>query len=76
VAARRGIHVASLVADSLVVAETGPDDDVVEAAERHVLAAPSLEARQDAVRCPQCGEAVPVDAVTSHEHFTMVETKT
>ena len=76
VAARRRIHVASLVADSLVVADTSGDEHVVAAAEQHVLAGPGLEARRDVVRCPACGEEVPVDQVTEHEHFTMVETPT
>ena len=63
VAAKRGIHVPSLVADALVV-EKATDEHVLEDAVEHeaVLA--------DVITCPTCGEHVPLEQALHHEHFT------
>lgn len=58
VAARNDIHVPSLVADSL---QTG--DDV------ELTTTDVDEPDGESIRCPACGEDVPVARVTEHEHF-------
>ena len=71
VARRRGIVVPSLVADQLVVeAEEAAEADAV------VGAAATVDeiARAGVIRCPECGEAVALDAALEHEHFTAVPT--
>lgn len=61
VAARNGIHVPSLVADSL---QTGEQLSMETAA-----AGPADDDEVETIRCPACGDEVPVTHVTEHEHF-------
>jgi branched-chain amino acid transport system permease protein len=63
VAARRGIHVPSLVADALVV-ETAEDEHVLEDAVEHEAAAP------ETIICPTCGERFTLEQALGHDHFT------
>ena len=58
VADRNGIHVPSLVADSLQSEdETAPE-----------LGSPTTE---DVIACPACGEQMPLEAAARHEHFAI-----
>ena len=71
VAARNGIHVPSLVADSLVRAEE-PDhviEDAEAAAELHQVAE-RLDDR-NVIGCPICGARVPIARSREHEHFAV-----
>jgi branched-chain amino acid transport system permease protein len=73
VAKRHGVHVPSLVADSLVTAEEQPQD-VIAGAEHAVHAAELLEGLDpleslDLIGCPVCGANVPVAEAKDHEHF-------
>jgi branched-chain amino acid transport system permease protein len=67
VANRHGIVVASLVADSLVdEKESKAGDHLVAVAAEH---AEHPELPAGLIRCPQCGERIPVDDADQHEHF-------
>lgn len=61
-AKRNGIHVPSLVADSLVVDEA--DQAVGEAAEGPEPVDPNT------LRCPVCGERIPLEEAPDHPHFS------
>ena len=70
VAARRGIHVPSLVADSLQLEEERRRaDELVTAAEQHIEREEELAAVGGLIRCPACGERVPVAEAAGHAHF-------
>src|SRR5205814_726866 len=73
VAARRGIHVPSLVADSLVRDSEAADVSLI-AAEEHLLETARLEASEDVIACPACGALVPIADARDHEHFVPVTT--
>ena len=68
VAKRHAIHVPSLVADSLVTKDDQPDDVIAQA--EHTIEA-GIEHLDDepVIRCPACGEDVPVARARDHEHF-------
>lgn len=67
VAAKEGIHVPSLIADSLQ--ETAAADaHVVEGAEHHADVSEAVAA-VELVGCPLCGARIPVHEVQLHEHF-------
>jgi branched-chain amino acid transport system permease protein len=68
VAARNGIHVPSLVADSLQADEPEEASHIISDAERHVEAA---EQMAEVIACPACHELVPVSEVHAHEHFAV-----
>lgn len=72
VAARNGVHVASLVADSLVDADkTSAGDHLVTVATEHVE-----HVEDDAIEvigCPACGVVLPVGDAAAHEHFQVVD---
>ncbi|HVF75658.1 MAG TPA: ABC transporter permease [Acidimicrobiales bacterium] len=73
VAARRGIHVPSLVADSLEeqgrpVSGTDPDL-LTEVGEEVGAGRALLELPDSVIICPACEEHVPVERVATHEHF-------
>jgi ABC-type branched-subunit amino acid transport system permease subunit len=63
IAARHGLIVPSLVADSLVVETSATEHVVAEAAEEHDLVeVPTLA-------CPECGEVVVLENALLHPHF-------
>jgi branched-chain amino acid transport system permease protein len=66
VAAREGIHVPSLVADSLVEDDSAHDHALTEA-EHHIEEAEGAPA--GSIRCPVCARLVPLDDAPEHEHF-------
>ena len=73
VAARRGIHVPSLVADSLEeqgepVSGTDPEL-LTEVGEEVGAGRALLELPDTVIICPACEEHVPIDRVATHEHF-------
>ena len=68
VAARHGIHVPSLVADSLVQDSEAADDSLM-AAEEHLLETARLEQSDDVITCPACGALVALVDARHHEHF-------
>lgn len=68
VAASRGIHVPSLVADSLVLDSEEADESLVQA-EEHMLETARLEQSDDVIACPACGVLVPLVSARDHEHF-------
>ncbi len=72
VAAKRGIHVPSLVADAMVRDSEAADESVV-AAEEHLLETARLEESEDVIACPACGVLIPVTEATEHEHFAPAE---
>ncbi len=61
VAARNGIHVPSLVADSLQTGE--------ELSMEMVVAGADASEDIETIRCPACGDEIPLTEVTEHEHF-------
>jgi hypothetical protein len=71
VAAKEGIHVPSLIADSLQEVAAA-DEGVVAGAEHHVE---ELEAmvHVELVGCPLCGARIPVHEVSLHEHFRVTD---
>ena len=69
-AKRNGIHVPSLVADSLVTKEDQPDD-IIERAEHTIEVGIEHLDDEPLVRCPACEEAIPLSAVRDHEHFQL-----
>jgi hypothetical protein len=73
VAARHGIHVPSLVADSLVQDSEAADDSLM-AAEEHLLETARLEQSDDVIACPACGLLVPLVDARLHEHFVPLVT--
>ena len=73
VAARHGIHVPSLVADSLVQDSEEADDSLM-AAEEHLLETARLEQSDDVITCPACGALVPLVDARHHEHFVPLAT--
>jgi hypothetical protein len=73
VAARHGIHVPSLVADSLVQDSEEADDSLM-AAEEHLLETARLEQSDDVITCPACGAYVPILQARDHEHFVPMHT--
>jgi branched-chain amino acid transport system permease protein len=64
VAKRNGVHVPSLVADSLVTTGATDEHAISEAAD-HEAAPP------DVIRCPQCDALVAMADVMQHEHFAL-----
>ncbi|HYD10815.1 MAG TPA: ABC transporter permease [Acidimicrobiales bacterium] len=66
-ARRNGIHVPSLLADSLVVETAATDHALTDAVERIDEAETPPEGEH--VRCPVCRRLVAVADVTEHEHF-------
>jgi branched-chain amino acid transport system permease protein len=68
VAAKHGIPVPSLVADSLVQDSEAADDSLM-AAEEHLLETARLEQSGDVIACPACGALVPIVDARDHEHF-------
>jgi branched-chain amino acid transport system permease protein len=72
-AARNGIHVPSLVADSLVQDSEEADDSLM-AAEEHLLETARLEQSDDVIVCPACGALVPLVDARNHEHFAPLTT--
>jgi branched-chain amino acid transport system permease protein len=85
VADRQGIVVPSLVADTMTTSQDEPD--VLEGAPVHDAFAPLATGSVGAIRtagntnghgaavvCPVCQAAVPLDEVTDHEHFAVVDT--
>ena len=70
VAARNGIHVPSLVADSLVGADEQPAH-VIEEAEHAVELHEEAEKLDESqvLGCPICGARVPLARAREHEHF-------
>jgi branched-chain amino acid transport system permease protein len=73
VAARHGLHVPSLVSDSLVLDSEEADDSLV-AAEEHLLETAKLEQSDDVIVCPACGSFVRLVDARHHEHFTPLHT--
>lgn len=70
VAARKGIHVPSLVADSLQESAVDSDRELLaEVGEEVDDGRRLLEPVGGVVVCPQCDEHVTVDRVLEHEHF-------
>jgi branched-chain amino acid transport system permease protein len=72
VARRHNIHVPSLLADSRVedeqrVAEEHAITAAVETSE--IIAAVDDRRLEGVIRCPACGESVPIDEAENHEHF-------
>jgi branched-chain amino acid transport system permease protein len=67
VAAREGIHVPSLVADSLVEDDSAHDHALTEA--EHHMEEGDAAAASGMIRCPVCEELVPLDDAPEHEHF-------
>lgn len=74
VAAKHGIHVPSLVADSL----QEEDDTIIDAADHQVALAhgdghlpDQIGDVPDLVACPQCGAQLPADEVHLHKHFAV-----
>jgi hypothetical protein len=73
IASRRGIHVPSLLADSLVVVEATEDEEhIIEAAEQHVVEGPAT-VTVDLIGCPVCGARLPVHEAGLHEHFAVAD---
>jgi branched-chain amino acid transport system permease protein len=73
IASRRGIHVPSLLADSLVVVEaTEAEEHIIEAAEQHVVEGPTT-VTVDLIGCPVCGARLPVHEAGMHEHFAVAD---
>jgi len=73
VAARHGIHVPSLVADSRLEEEQrAAADHLISAAEEHAEQEEELVASGALIGCPACGERVPVDEAQLHEHFALM----
>ncbi len=75
VALKRNIHVPSLIADSLVEEqEHEAADHAIAAAATTVEIAEAIDAGDltHIIACPTCGELVPVDEATQHEHFAIV----
>jgi branched-chain amino acid transport system permease protein len=71
VAARHNILVPSLVADRRVEEEEKAlEAEVITEAERHVEQVESL----DTIRCPMCGESMPLADAPAHEHLRPKET--
>ncbi|HUF33864.1 MAG TPA: ABC transporter permease [Acidimicrobiales bacterium] len=72
VAARNGIHVPSLVADSLEEAAElqKASDMALTAAERHIEEIEVVD-HAELIGCPTCGARVPVAEAVHHEHFTV-----
>jgi branched-chain amino acid transport system permease protein len=64
-AKRNGIHVPSLVADSLVV-ETAETEHAITEAVEHEVTIPV-----DVIRCPECASLVALADVAAHEHFAL-----
>jgi hypothetical protein len=73
VASKHGIHVPSLLADSLVQDSEAADDSLV-AAEEHLLQTARLEQSDDVIVCPACGALVPLVDARQHEHFLPLHT--
>jgi len=73
VASKHGIHVPSLVADSLVQDSEAADDSLM-AAEEHLLQTARLEQSGDVIACPACGEVVALVDAREHEHFAPLQT--
>jgi branched-chain amino acid transport system permease protein len=72
VAAKHGIVVASLVADSLVDEEKSKEGDhLLSVAADH---AEHPELPPGLIRCPQCGEHIPIDDADQHAHFKVEPT--
>ena len=65
VAKRNGIHVPSLVADSLVT-QAEESEHVIEAAAEH-----ESTVQLDVIRCPECDALVAMADVTAHAHFAL-----
>lgn len=75
VASKRNIHVPSLIADSLVEEqEHEAADHAIAAAATTVEIAEAIDAGDltHIIACPTCGDLVPVDEATQHEHFAVV----
>ena len=74
VAARRGIHVPSLVADSRVEEqERVAGEQLISAAEERAEETEELAAAGELIACPACGARVPVHAAGQHEHFALTD---
>ena len=71
-AEKHGIHVPSLLADSLEGTESARVVSATEP-EAHIPTTEEIDAVEAAlteeIECPQCGERVPVGAAVEHEHF-------
>ena len=70
-AARNGLHVPSLVADSLVRGQDQPADVVSGAAEQVEHAGEAEEPDDDLLGCPVCGLRIPLDEARNHPHFAV-----
>ena len=66
-AKRNGIHVPSLVADSLV-SETAESEHALSEAVEHIEEA-DHRPEGEVVRCPVCTRLIPVAEATQHDHF-------
>ncbi len=71
VAAKEGIHVPSLIADSLQDAAEA-DAEVVSSAEHHIEVVEAIE-HVELVGCPLCGARIPIHEVSLHEHFRVTD---
>jgi branched-chain amino acid transport system permease protein len=72
VAAKLGIHVPSLVADSLVQDSEEADDSLL-AAEAHLEETDRLDHADNVITCPACGTRMPLADAATHEHFLPTE---
>ena len=77
VAERRKILVPSLVADIRAeeqhLATPVPEEATVLEHAVETVAAIEASTKRKAVTCPKCGEAIPVDEISAHDHFQVVE---